>query len=312
MKTSIRRRLAACALTVGLAAGVTLAPGAASAATPAPLPEGTLATAISNFVFSPDRLAGVNDWTCRPTPQHPEPVILQHATFVNFGSNFVKLAPRLKNAGYCVFAENYGMTLLSAGRIGGLGRVETSVAAFGRFVDRVRAATGAAKVDVVGHSQGGLTPFAYIKLAGGASKIDDYVSWGGTQHGTTLGGLASLGKAFGVLGVVEIGAALLQAPGLTDQAVGSAFQDKLWANPSVPKGPDYLTIASNRDTVSTPYTNQALAGAQNVVIQDLCPADTVDHVGMFLDEPTLQLTMNALADGPESFRPRCEGYGPAV
>ncbi|MEH3034360.1 MAG: lipase [Aeromicrobium erythreum] len=308
MRTSVRRRLAACALSLGLGAAVVAAPAPASAAT---LPEGTLATAIANFVASPDRLAGVNDWSCKPSAAHPEPVIIQHATFVNFGSNFVKLAPRLKNAGYCVFAENYGMTALSLQRIGGLGRVQLSVDQFGRFVDRVRAATGAAKVDVVGHSQGGLIPFAYIKQ-GGAAKIDDYVSWGGTQHGTTLNGLASLGSAFRVLGLVEVGAALLQAPGLTDQAVGSAFQRTLQADPSVPAGPDYTTIATKYDTVSTPYTSQALAGANNIVIQDRCPTDRVGHVGLFLDEPTIQLTMNALAGGPDDFQPSCSGFGPQV
>lgn len=302
-------RSAVCALAVSLGVGLA-APLRADAATTA-YPEGGLGTAVANFLISPSALPGVNDWSCRPSAAHPQPVILEHATFVNLGSNFVRLAPRLKNLGYCVYAENYGMTLASLGRVGGLGRVTDSVASFGRFVDRVRAATGSAKVDVVGHSQGGLIAYAYIK-SGGASKVDDYISWGGSQNGTTLSGLATLGKALGLLGFAETFAAFLQAPGVTDQARGSRFMTTFLADPSVPRGPDYLTITTRNDTVVTPYASQAIAGAQNVTLQTLCPNDPVGHVGLFLDEPTLQLTVNALNDGPESFRPTCTGYGPAL
>lgn len=281
---------------------------AASSSATEPEPEyreGTLATAIANFLHDPDALPGGNDWSCKPSAEHPEPVILLPGSLANIGANFVKLAPRLKNAGYCVFGLNYGFSAVSLDRLSGLDRAERSMEQLSDFVDRVRQTTGATKVDLVGHSQGGQLAFSYIKLDDGAAVVDDYVSWGGTQNGTTLSGLATLGNALRLTGFVELVGSFIQAPGMTDQAVGSAFQKKLWADPTVPAGPTYTTIASRRDTVSTPYTNQALPGANNIVIQDRCPWNRVSHVGMAFDEPTLQLTMNALADGPETFQPAC-------
>ncbi|MDT9592988.1 alpha/beta fold hydrolase [Nocardioides zeae] len=305
-------RAVACALTLGLGLVVAGSGTTAQAATTTQYREGTLATAVANFALSPSYLRGVNDWDCVPSPEHPEPVVLQHATFVNFGSNFVKLAPRLLNEGYCVYAQNYGMTWSSFGRVGGLGSVTTSVRSLAAFVERVRTATGSEKVDVVGHSQGGLVAYAYIKTAGGAATVDDYVAWGGSQNGTTLNGIATLGRSLNLLGFAEAFAGLLQAPGVTDQAIGSRFMDGFRADPAVPAGPDYTTIQTRYDTVVTPYETQSIPGANNVVLQDLCADNRVGHVGLFLDEPTLQLTVNALAGGPDDFRPTCTGYGPAL
>lgn len=274
--------------------------------------EGTLATAVSNFFASPAALPGVNDWSCTPSAEHPDPVILVHATYVNVGSNFAKLAPRLLNQGYCVYAENYGMTPASLGRVGGLGPAADSVSSLSRFVSRVRSSTGASKVDLVGHSQGGMIAFAYIKLAGGADKVGQFVAWGGTQNGTTLDGLVTLASALNALGFTQDVGNALQLSGMTDQTVGSRFQRTLWADPTVPSGPEYTTIASRYDAVSTSYANQALDGANNVVLQERCPADRVGHIGMFLDGPTLALTQNALDGGPDDFRPSCQQFGPAL
>ena len=47
------------------------------------------------------------------------------------------------------------------------------------------AATGAAKVSMVGHSQGGMMPRYYIKFLGGASKVDDLVGLSPSNHGTS-------------------------------------------------------------------------------------------------------------------------------
>jgi len=79
----------------------------------------------------------------------------------------------------------------------------------------------------------------------------------------------------------------------------------------VPAGPRYTVIATKYDRVVTPYYTQRLSGpgVTNIVLQDKCPFDTAGHVGLFNDDPTLQLTLNALADGPATFQPRCTGYG---
>ncbi|HEY4376621.1 MAG TPA: alpha/beta fold hydrolase, partial [Acidimicrobiales bacterium] len=134
-----------------------------AACQPAPLPIGDVGTALANYVASPGAVAGANDWSCKPSAQHPYPVVLVHATGVNLGANWVALSPMLKNAGYCVYAFNYGFTSISLDRIGGLGDIPTSAQTMGTFVTKVLASTGAHKVDVVGHSQGGMMPSYYIK-----------------------------------------------------------------------------------------------------------------------------------------------------
>ncbi|CAM5231106.1 Alpha/beta fold hydrolase OS=Streptomyces tendae OX=1932 GN=F3L20_09145 PE=4 SV=1 [Streptomyces tendae] len=56
----------------------------------------------------------------------------------------------------------------------------------------MRAATGAAKVDIVGHSQGGMMPRHYLKFLGGAAEVNALIGIAPTNHGTTLGGLTAL------------------------------------------------------------------------------------------------------------------------
>ena len=271
--------------------------------------EGNLADSIFKFTAAPNRSAGANDWTCQPTAQHPNPVILIPGTLYNHGATFVKTAPRLKNAGYCVFALNYGFTPASLGRLSGLAPVSSSVDELAQFVDRVRAATGATKVDMVGWSQGGLLPIAYIKQRGGADKVAHYVGWATSANGSSISGLGTLVGSIGILGFGNLALNLHDVQGVRDQLTGSDYVTALKAIP-LPAGPKYTSIYSKHDSVITPYANSALpAPAHNVRIQDYCPFDLTGHIGIYLDDPTLQFTMNALNDGPTGFRPTCKGYG---
>src|SRR4051795_2305202 len=113
---------------------------------------------------------------CQPTAAHPEPVILVHGTAENMFDNWQAMSPALKAAGYCVYAFNYG-SYRGSGAVGiyGVGPIESSAAQLRDEVDAVRAQTHAAKVDLVGHSQGGMMPRYYIKNLGGANVVDDLV-----------------------------------------------------------------------------------------------------------------------------------------
>jgi triacylglycerol lipase len=51
-------------------------------------------------------------------------------------------------------------------------------------VDSILQVTGASKVDLVTHSMGALSARYYIKNLGGGSKVDEFVSLGGPNHGT--------------------------------------------------------------------------------------------------------------------------------
>lgn len=278
----------------------------------AAIPEGDLGDAVYNYLNRPGYLAGGNDWSCQPTAAHPNPVVLVPGTFANIGANFVKLSPRLKNDGYCVFGLNYGMTSLSGGRVGGLGPIVDSAQQLDAFVKQVLTATGAAKVDIVGHSQGGNVPIYWIKRMGGAAKVAHYVGWAPSSHGMDLDGLVDLAEDLDALGFINDASAYLGTRGVTDQMVTSDYTKALWADTNtVPTGPKYTVIMSRWDAVVTPYSTQKLSGTgvRNLVVQDYCWNDNIGHAGLAFDGPTMQLTMNALKDGPSWFYPLCWDYG---
>jgi len=113
--------------------------------------------------------------TCTPSAAHPYPVVLVHGTFEN-ASMWAAVAPQIRAAGYCVFALNYGNNAT--------GDIPTSAAQLGSFVDQVLAQTGASKVDLVGHSQGGMMPRYYMGFLGGAKYVHQLVGIAPSNHGT--------------------------------------------------------------------------------------------------------------------------------
>ena len=58
--------------------------------------------------------------------------------------------------------------------------------ALNTYADQVRAQTGAARVDLIGHSQGGLVARHYVKYLGGSSEVDAVISLGAPHYGTAL------------------------------------------------------------------------------------------------------------------------------
>src|SRR3954451_12583643 len=79
--------------------------------------------------------------------------------------------------------------------------MEESASELAAFVDRVLQATGAQKVDIVGHSEGSLMPDYYLKFlpqardAGGALKVDRYVGMTPLWDGTDPAGLVTLSQS---------------------------------------------------------------------------------------------------------------------
>ncbi|MFE7589458.1 alpha/beta fold hydrolase [Kitasatospora sp. NPDC057512] len=242
---------------------------------------------------------GANDWTCRPSAAHPDPVVLVHGTFANRYENWLALSPLLKSLGYCVFALDYGTVpgVTSSGSglllpIGGLGPVPESAAQLGRFVDLVRTATGAAKVDIVGHSQGGMLPNYYLKFLGGGSKVGRLVGLAPSNHGTTLDGITNLVPYFP--GVADLIYTVCKA--CRDQAVGSDFNTVMASRPDTVPGVRYTVISTVFDEVVTPWRTQFLSGpdVDNQVVQEHCPVSLVEHVGIAFSPTALHLVTNAL------------------
>jgi triacylglycerol esterase/lipase EstA (alpha/beta hydrolase family) len=225
--------------------------------------------------------SGWNDYSCKPSAAHPRPVVLVHGTLGNSVDNWLGLAPYLESRGYCVFSLDYGQ-LSGVPVFYGLGPIDKSAEQLSAFVDKVLAATGAAKADVVGHSQGGMMPRYYLRFLGGAAKVNALVGIAPDNHGTDLDGLTNLLPYFP--GASDLLSS--SAPGLADQIVGSAFLTKLNAAGDTVPGVHYTVIASKYDEVVTPYTSQFLSGSDvhNVLIQNLCSLDLSEHVLMGLSD----------------------------
>ncbi|MGQ5227154.1 lipase family alpha/beta hydrolase [Streptomyces sp. MN3] len=236
--------------------------------------------------------SGWNDFTCKPSAAHPRPVVLVHGTFGNSVDNWLGLAPYLKNRGYCVFSLDYGQ-LPGVPFFHGLGPVEKSAEQLDAYVDRVRAATGAAKVDIVGHSQGGMMPRYYLKFLGGAAEVNALIGIAPSNHGTTLSGLTALLPYFP--GAEDLLSSA--TPALADQIAGSAFLTKLNAGGDTVPGVRYTVIATKYDQVVTPYRSAFLTGpnVRNVVLQDLCAVDLSEHLAIgLLDRIAFHEVANAL------------------
>ncbi|MFG3012634.1 esterase/lipase family protein [Streptomyces cinerochromogenes] len=236
------------------------------------------ATASASDSAAPS--SGWNDYSCKPSAAHPRPVVLVHGTLGNSVDNWLGLAPYLTSRGYCVYSLDYGQ-LPGVPLFHGLGPIDKSAGQLSAFVDKVLAATGAAKADLVGHSQGGMMPRYYLKFLGGAAKVSALVGIAPDNHGTDLDGLTHLLPYFP--GAED----LLKAttPGLADQITGSAFLTKLNTGGDTVPGVRYTVIATRYDEVVTPWRTQYLSGSdvRNVQLQDLCPLDLSEHlaIGLF-------------------------------
>ena len=236
--------------------------------------------------------SGWNNYSCKPSAAHPRPVVLVHGTLGNSVDNWLALAPYLTSRGYCVFSLDYGQ-LPGVPLFYGLGPIDKSAAQLQVFVDKVLAATGAAKADLVGHSQGGLMPRYYLKFLGGAAKVNALVGLAPDNHGTTLNGLTKLLPYFP--GAEDLLTAA--TPGLADQIAGSAFLTKLNAGGDTVPGVHYTVIATKYDEVVTPYQSGFLSGSDvhNVLLQNLCGLDLSEHVAIgILDRIAYHEVVNAL------------------
>jgi len=284
---------ATAAAAVAVALGSVLA-APARAATALPVNYDFIAGATLTALTPDTPPPGANNWSCRPSAAHPSPVILVHGTFANMDDNWQAAAPLLANNGYCVYAFNYGGSSASS-PIQGIGDITASAAQLATFVSQVLAATGAAKVDLVGHSQGGMMPRYYLNFLGGAAKVNDFVALAPSNYGTTLDGFTKLASLLGVSGQLN-GALTSVCPACVQQEQGSAFLAGLNATPTVP-GVHYTVIESVDDEVVTPYTNAflpAAANVTNITVQNQCALDGSDHLEIAADPIALADMLNAL------------------
>lgn len=96
-------------------------------------------------------------------------------------------APRIAAVVYGRALRQHGFEAFAAPqRLLGYGDVRVAARLVSEEVDRVRAATSASRVHLVGMSLGGLIGLYYVKCMGGAANVERFVSVGGPLNGSTL------------------------------------------------------------------------------------------------------------------------------
>jgi pimeloyl-ACP methyl ester carboxylesterase len=237
---------------------------------------------------------GANIPGCRPSFEHPYPVVLVHGTFGNQNDYWQAVAPTLANAGYCVYTLTYGQTWYSGG-IGGLESLYTSAQQLATFVGTVLTTTGASQVDIVGHSQGGLLPRLYMKYYGGARYVRDFVALAPPNNAPpAAGGIAELASLFPpALAIVGLGCLACQE--MLDPSLYITLNHGGETYPRV----RYTVIISTDDEVVTPPAADSYLPAKpnvtNESVQSLCPSDHVGHLGEMYDPDVVQMVLNALS-----------------
>lgn len=115
--------------------------------------------------------------------------------------------------------------------------------------------TGAAKVDLITHSMGGLNTRYYLKNLSGAGSVDDWVSLGGPNHGTSTANFCF-------------------STACTEMRIESRFLLALNESDETPGTTNYGTFWSSCDEIVNPDESVLLSGATNTEI------GCVGHIAM--------------------------------
>lgn len=277
-----------------------------------PVPYGISAALTAELAAPNSDPPGSNDWSCTPSAEHPEPVVLVHGLSASKTTNWQTISPLLANNGYCVYALTYGVpapNVFPQNQIGGLLPMEDSARELDAFVTRVLDATGAAKVDLVGHSEGTVMPEYWLQFLGGAAKTDKYVAVTPIYHGTLTEPLPTAQLA-DALGVREPASAVvgLVCGSCPQFVAGSPYVKRMNAQPGGPAVPGvtYTSVMTRYDELVVPYTSGRLdaPNATNIVVQDGCEVDLSDHLSIISTARTGQIVLNAL-DPAHASPPPC-------
>lgn len=200
---------------------------------------------------------------------HPDrpPVLLIHGFLGTRGSMFI-LERRLEHDGACVFSFDLGL----------LNRhdIRASATRIQRKIDSILAQVNVDRIDVVGHSMGGLIGLYYVKRLGGANKVRKLV-----MMGTPVGGTWTA-----LLGIATVG---LVSPSAWQILPHSGFLGELMADP-LPPGVEVHSISAQRDWVC-PATRTVLPGAHTQSVP-------LGHSSLVISGEVYRHVREALAERP--------------
>lgn len=127
----------------------------------------------------------------------------------------------------------------------------TTASAISAKVNHILSTTGKTRVDLISHSMGSLSARYYVKNLGGGTKVDDFVSLGGLNHGAPSWKLK----------LPSIGCSGAPTP-CNEMVENSAFLTSLNSGDETPGPVWYMTVAADCDPVVS-SSSVELAGASN-------------------------------------------------
>lgn len=180
-----------------------------------------------------------------PGAGHRRPILLIHG-FLGTRGAMLLTERRLKERGYPIFSVELGWLNVAD--------ISRSAMRIAEKVERIRAKHNLDRIDILGHSMGGLIGLMYVKHFGGADHVRKMVTVGAPFHGARLARAA-------LIGIPVMG---LWAQSLWQIVPDSRFLAELTA-PPLPPGVEIACIIAKNDSIVSPRSC-ALEGARNIMI----------------------------------------------
>jgi pimeloyl-ACP methyl ester carboxylesterase len=204
------------------------------------------------------------------------PVLLIHGYMATRGSLHL-LERHLVRRGHVVMSYPLGPI--------NMGDIRDSAGLIARKVESIVAQTGVTKVDIVGHSMGGLVGLYYLKRLGGRHRVRRLILLGTPARGTWS-------ALFGLF-TAPLGVASLQL------LPGSPFLRDLGEGP-LPVSAQVVSIGAERDWLA-PLQTTVLAGVRHMALATghsglLVDKEVATVVDGLLSEPEPELTTDGLPD----------------
>ncbi|MDB4954854.1 MAG: lipase class 2 [Myxococcales bacterium] len=196
------------------------------------------------------------------TPETP-PVLIIHGFLGTRGSMYM-IERRLVEDGFVCVSFNLGTLNVRD--------IRRSAFLIHRKIERILAQTPSQKIDIIGHSMGGLIGLYYVKKLGGHTRVRKLIMMGTPLRGTwaALAGVATLG---------------LWSTSSWQLLPRSRFLDEL-AQGQIPPGVEVHTIAAARDWV-VPLPTTRLRGANAMTVP-------LGHSSLVVSEEVYRRIVNTL------------------
>ncbi|WP_299057711.1 alpha/beta fold hydrolase [uncultured Nocardioides sp.] len=165
---------------------------------------------------------------------------------------------------------------------GGTGDLRAQAVALHEVAQETADEAGAASVDVVGHSAGGVVARLWVAEEGGDALARRVVTLGSPHHGTE---------------VADLGAEL--TPDSCPEACRQLTSDSpllagLNSGDETPEGPVWVSVWTEGDQVVVPPTSGRLDGSVAYAVQDVCGGLAVEHGDLPSDPAVIAMVLDAL------------------